>query len=234
MKRYLVKEVAPENANFELYFEDDGITGAGGDFTNNLFVIGCENYGRIYGFNVAEYEKIKNQADGIIDGFYDVENLEGWHSTHKEVMADCGIKYSPRKCHALKDWAKSGNTAPESISAFLTITTGKKWECLGVCGYCQGDYVQVIYCAENTRKKTARIYGEIYLGCGKEFYVADLDDNGGEIDRSYGYIVADCEAWKDEEYKQLVCEWAGIEEDDAELQMIDGCHAFTSYTYRTA
>lgn len=234
MKKYLIKEVAPEDTHFEWYFEDDGITSASGDFLNNLFIVYNEGWGRVSGFNMNEYEGIKKQAEGIINGFDDVENWEGGYNTYKEVIEDYNIKYSPRKCHALKEWVKSGSADPESIADFLTITTGHMWECVGVCGYSQGDYVQVIFCTEKYTDKKARAYGEIYLGCGKEFYVADLDDNGEEIDTCYGYIVADCQAWKDDEYKKLVCEWAGIPEDEAELQMIENCYTSTHYTYRTA
>lgn len=46
--------------------------------------------------------------------------------------------------------------------------------------------------------------------------------------------MADCEAWTDEQYKKIVCEWAGIEPGETELQMIDGYSVRTVYNYRTA
>ena len=57
---------------------------------------------------------------------------------------------------------------------------------------------------------------------------------GEEIDSCYGYIVADCEAFRDEEYKKLVSDWAGIKPEECTLEMIDGCSTHTTYNYRTA
>ena len=45
--------------------------------------------------------------------------------------------------------------------------------------------------------------------------------------------MADCQAWKDEDCKKLVCEWEGIPEDETELQMVDGYTVSTIYSYRT-
>ena len=70
------------------------------------------------------------------------------------------------------------------------------------------------------------------MGAAKEFEVIDLDEDGNEVDNCGGYIVADSQAWRDEEYKRLVCEWAGIEESETQLEMIDGSHTYTKYTYR--
>ncbi|HHX71168.1 MAG TPA: hypothetical protein GX708_24375, partial [Gallicola sp.] len=61
-----------------------------------------------------------------------------------------------------------------------------------------------------------------------------LDENGEEDYTVWGYIIADCQAWKDEDYKRLVCEWACIPEEEARLEIIDGSKSYTSYTYRTA
>ena len=76
--------------------------------------------------------------------------------------------------------------------------------------------------------------GEIWLGAGKEFYTIELDENGEETDTCGGYIIADCQAWKDEDYKRLVREWAGIPEDETRLEMIDSYRTVTKYTYRNA
>lgn len=60
------------------------------------------------------------------------------------------------------------------------------------------------------------------MGCGKEFCVIDVDEGGNETDECYGYIIADCQARQDEDYKKLVCEWDGINEEETRLEMIDG------------
>ena len=78
------------------------------------------------------------------------------------------------------------------------------------------------------------MYGDVFFGCAKEFVVIDLDKNGEEADSVGGYIVADCQANADEDYKRIVCEWAEIDENETVLEMIDGQRTVTQYTYRTA
>ena len=116
----------------------------------------------------------------------------------------------------------------------ILLKTGKKWTTTSARGYCQGDYCQILYCEEFHQQKDAQAYGEIYLGAGREFCTIDLDDDGNEADACYGYIVADCYAWKDEDYKRLVCEWAGIPEDETRLEMVDKVSYKAVVSYRTA
>lgn len=233
MKKYIIREIDPESSDLSFYFEDDGLTSASGDYCNNLFIVSDCGYGRINGFNVDEYKRVQEQAEGIIDAF---SNIGGWnnYSNYKEAMKDFGIIYNPYKCHLLKEWAKTADESnTDDIAAFLTIITGKTWTSESVSGYCQGDYVEVVYCTEQY-KNGAKHYGEIWLGCGKEFCVIELDDNGKEIESCYGYIVADSQAWNDDQYKKIVCEWAEINEQETQLEMIDGSQTTTTYNYRIA
>ena len=231
----IIREVPPESCDLSFYFDDDGLTEAGGDFCYNLFIIGDGR--RVGSFNEEAYEKIQKQADAILDGFYDVEHPNSgycWTSygSYKAVMEDFGIPYNSRRCHALKEWAKEADTSdPESIAEFLTITTGKEWEATSVRGYCQGDYVEIVYCPEHY-KSGVRQYGEVWLGCAKEFCVIDVDEDGKEGDSVYGFIVADCEARDDDDYKRIVCEWDGLNPDETRLEMFDG-YSKTAI-YRTA
>ena len=229
---YIIREVPPEQTDFSFYFENDGLTAAGGDYCYNLFIVPTRHN---YGFNGEEYTRIQNKADAIIDGFSDVS--EEWtnnYKTYKECMQDNAIEYTSRKCHALKEWAKNADTGDADIIAeFLTITTGHKWDTASATGYCQGDYVEMVYCPEHY-KDGVKHYGEVWLGAAKEFCTIDIDENGEEGDTCYGYIVADCQAWKDEDYKRLVCEWACITEEETRLEMIESQRTYTKCTYRTA
>lgn len=120
----------------------------------------------------------------------------------------------------------------EKTAEYLTLKTGKEWATDSARGYCQGDYVKVVYCKEHYTGGVEN-YGEIWLGAGKEFNVVDLDEDGEEAHACGGYIIADSQAWKDEDYKRLVCEWAEIDEAETRLEMIDGQRTYTKYTYRT-
>lgn len=236
--KHIIREVPAEDRDFSLFFDDDGLTEAGGDYCYNLFIVSSDRCGRINGFNIKEYKNVQSRADEIINAF---ENVIGRHSdyaywtyaSYKEAMESFGIPYNSRKCHALKEWAKDANTdSTDDIAAFLTITTGKTWETTAVCGYCQGDYVELVYCPEHY--ENVEIYGEIWLGCGKEFYTIDLNDDGSEGLTCGGYIIADRQARTDADYKRLVCDFAGIDESRTTLEMIDDCYTTKHYTYRTA
>ena len=227
--KYIIREIAPENAMFETYFDDDGLTEKGGDYCYNLFIVCNDSYNRLNGFNIEEYKNIRARAENIINGFSDVE--EGYISSYKEVMIENDIPYNSRICHKLKEWAKNADeNDTDDIAAFLSILTKKEWDSISVTGYCQGDYCEIVYCAEHY--SNPRQYGEIWLGCGKEFEVIDIDENGNETDVCGGYIVADCQVNKEDDYKNLVCEWACIPVEDTILEMIENRYTRIVYTYR--
>lgn len=236
MIKHIIREVEPEACDFSFYFDNDALKAAAGDYCYNMFIVGDRHTAT---FNGKEYENIQYSIDHILDGFQDVEDkvtdYDGRCYTYKDIMREYGIEYNSRKCHALKEWAKDADSSDaETVADYLTITTGKKWKTMGVSGYSQGDYVDVLYCEGFHSDEVARACGEIWLGCGKEFCVIDVDEDGNETDKCYGYIIADCQAWHDEDYKKLVCEWAGINDEETRLEMIDGSTTQTIYSYRVA
>lgn len=229
---YIVRELPPEGNDLSWAFEDDGLTERGGDWNYNLFIVSKNRWGGLDGFNIKTYEGIRKEAENLMDDFgwadEKATDYNGKRITYKSVMEDYRIPYNPRKCHALKEWAKSAdNLDTDDIAEYLTITTGKKWNSIGVCGYCQGDYVDVVYC--EGFHENPKYYGECWLGCAREYGVIEvenygLDDDGepayDEVDSCYGYIVSDSQAWRDEDIKRLVCEWAGIPEEETVLELI--------------
>lgn len=246
---YVVREMSPEAADLNYAFDDDGLTEAGGDWNYNLFVVDKDRWGNISGFNSETYNQVRRDAEAIIDAFDQVigrrSDYAWWtYASYKEAMEQNGIPYNPWKCHALKAWVKDADVAePDDIAAYLTITTGKKWNCIGVSGYCQGDCVEVVYCEDHYKKESAQYYGEVWLGCAKEFLVIDVENYADgedgetgydEMDSCGGYIVADCQARRDEDYKRLVCQWADIPENETVLELIDwnSVHTYTHYGYR--
>jgi len=95
---YIIREVQPEHADFSYYFDDDGLTGAGGDYCYNLFIVNYTRHSR--GFNEEEYQNIVEQAEAILDGFHDVNDkwTNGYNSyaSYKEVLEYNNVLYSPR------------------------------------------------------------------------------------------------------------------------------------------
>jgi len=248
--KYIIREVPPEHTDFGYYFEDDGLTEKGGDYCNNLFIISRERYGRISGFNIEEYQNIQTEIENLFEMYEDIVNksIYAQYSSVGAMLLDLGLInsiYNTRRIKDITEWLKArlrwGNTSqtrtvaeyePEETTAeYLTFKTGKEWATDSAYGYCQGDYVKMVYCPEHY-KDGAKQYGEIWLGAGREFCVIELDENGEEIDTCGGYIIADSQARNDEDYKRLVCEWAGIPEDETRLEMIDSYRTVTKYTYR--
>lgn len=237
-RKHIVREIPADRACLDWYFEDDGLTErGGGDFCDNLFIL-YRDRDRLSGFNVERYADIQADAFRLQDYFSEVKDgiydPDGKRVTYKDIMQDFGIPYSSRRCHALKEWAEMADVDDaDSIAEYLTIITGKTWATSSAYGYYQGDYVEMVYCPERYRDGV-QAYGEVWLGAAKEFCVIDLGENGEEIDGVGGYIVADCQAATDEDYKKLVCNWAGIPEDETQLELIDDAITTTSYTYRIA
>ena len=237
--KYVIREVPPEQSDFSFYFENDGLTEKGGDYCYNLFIISRERYGRISGFNIEEYQKLQNEIENLLEMYENIVNKSDYaqYSSIGAMLFDLGLInsiHNTRRIKAITEWLKAciswGNTSqtrtlaeyePEETTAeYLTFKTGKQWSTDSATGYCQGDYVKMVYCSEHY-KDGVKHYGEIWLGAGKEFYTIELDENGEEIDTCWGYIIADCQAWKDEDYKKLVCERACIPENETRLEMID-------------
>lgn len=236
--KHLIREIEPECAELQFYFDGDTFTSRAGDFCYTLFIVVNEGYGRLSGLNIDEYKEVKQRAGKILDGFNYVDNggrnCDGSKATYKQAMEDESIRFNPTTCARLRKWAENADIdKPEYIAAFLTIITGRKWDVSSARGYCQGDYCELVYCTDIYTEQDIDIAGDIYLGCAKEFCVADYNDDGTEYDDAvYGYIVADCQAWTDEDYKRIVCEYASINPEDTTLEMIDGCSTHTTYSYR--
>ena len=234
----IIREVPGEQAELSMYFDGDCFNENAGDYGYTLFIISKLGYGRLGGLNIDEYKRVQDEAQELLDNFEWVDDekpdYQGNIYCDEQALNDAGIGYTSHKCHLLREWAKDADIdKPESIAAYLSITTGKTWEVSSAYGYCQGDYVQIVYCKQYYPENVEK-YGEIWLGAAKEFCVIDLDENGEEADSCYGFIVADCEARGDDDYKRLVCEWAGIKSEETRLEMIDGYHTYTKYEYRTA
>ena len=206
-------------------------------YSCNLFIIGRDRHST-YGINHDAYKDLISAFETCADELADFGTGYQGYSSPGTMFLDYGLitnKHSGKKIKALKELLADDNGATiENIAQMLSIVRGEKWKVQGVSGYSQGDYVNVLYCEGITGNKTAQAYGEVYLSCAKEFCTINIDEDGNEEDICHGYIVADCQAWKDEDYKKLVCEWACIPVEQTELQMIDGQTTHTSYQYRTA
>ena len=240
--KYIIKEVPAEQADFSTYFDDDGLTSAGGDYCYNLFIVAQSRDRK--GFNEKEYQSVLSEIEEIIEHCDDIlsESEYANYPSVEKLLKDYGLEMTSLNFF---DWCREKPSSPygnyfnnleafpeEGVAKYLTIKTGKEWGTDSAHGYYQGDYVKMVYCKEHYTNGVKHC-GEIWLGAGKEFSITFLNEEGEEDYTVYGYIVADSQAWQDEEYKRLVCKWEGIDEAETELQMIDGQHTTTNYEYRT-
>lgn len=250
--KYIIREVSPEASDFSIYFDDDGLKEAGGDYCYNLFIVAQSRNSK--GFNEEEYQSIQTEIENLLEMYVDIINKSNYaqYSSVGAMLLDYHLISNIHQTRCIKEYADffagccekpispyanyhDNFTAhnEEKTAEYLTLKTGKEWSTDSAYGYSQGDYVKTVYCKEYYTNGSKH-YGEIWLGAGKEFDVIEVDENGEEIDSCGGFIIADCQAWKDEDYKKLVCEWAEIAEDETQLEMIDDCRTVTRYTYRTA
>jgi len=258
--KHVIKEREPDSTDFRFFFEDDGLKSEAhflsketqyaeyngkkyplNDYNCNLFIIGGRNNGN---FNAEEYDTLCKAMESLDDAFQNVNTENPSDSEYKNYSEawkwqfSTDEKPSTKLIHNLKKFFGKYNIngnyhKPQNVARFLSIVRSETWKVIDAHGYCQGDYVQVLYCADPGRYENAKIYGELWLGAGKEFAVIDLDENGIITDTCGGYFIADCQAYQDEKYKALVCEYACIDPEETELQLIDTCRTVQVYTWRT-
>ena len=227
----IIREVPTEYADFGSYFEGDFYTERSGDYCNTMFII-QHDYGRVYGLNSEEYNRVAEEMESIYE---DAQTIIDEHGTYKNVMELYGIKYNPTKCHRLKEFLEEyPENNPETVAEWLSIKTGKEWSVTSARGYCQGDYCQIIYCTTPYCEQNAIEAGEVYIGAATEYCVIDLDENGEETETIYGYIVPESTAYRPEDVKKIVCLWAGINPEETILQTISGYNTRTEYKYEEA
>jgi hypothetical protein len=245
MIKNIIREVPPEQTEFSFYFGDDG-------YFYNLFIVAqSRNVGN---FNGEEYTRVTNEIENLLEMYMDIINKSNYaqYPSIGSMLLDYKLIkniHNTRRIKEFTDYFAGCCEHPqspyanyidnftahteESVAEYLTLKTGKEWDVDSAYGYCQDDYVKVIYCKEHYTSG-GQHYGEVWLGAAKEFYTIDLDENGEEGDTCFGYIIADCQARTDEDYKKLVCEWACIPEEETRLEMIESSHTYTKYEYRTA
>lgn len=72
--KHLIREIEPECAELQFYFDGDTFTEKAGDFCYTLFIIQNEGYGRLSGLNADVYKEVMQQAENIIDSFEYVDD----------------------------------------------------------------------------------------------------------------------------------------------------------------
>jgi hypothetical protein len=230
MSKYIIREIESDATDFSIYFDGDCFNENAGGYNYNVFVIGDRSF---CAYNADAYKEAVKEMDDVINNVDDIINKESEYENIIELCEDYKIPYSSDNEKALTALATRDYDEKALLCDYLSIKTGKKWINTLYRGYCQGDYIYVIYCEDVHSKELMDIFGNLFLGCGKEFCVLEMDENNEEVDSCYGYFVADCQVSFDPmEYKKIVCENAGIDEKETVLEMVDSVKTYTKVTYK--
>lgn len=231
MIKNIIKEVY--ESDLSGFFDCDCYSKAAGDFGYTVFCV-TSHYGNYSsGINEKDFEDITKELDYIINDISEV--LDGnkyYYKSIKEIMSDYKIPYTPKRAHELKNLVYMTDYV-EQITAFLSIKTGDIWKSKAARGYCQGDYADIIYNTKYYEDRTASIIGDMFLGCGREYSITELDNDGNELDTIYGYYVSDTEATNYEDIKTVVCSYEGLDPEKTQLQVVENVSCVYVPTYRT-
>lgn len=134
--------------------------------------------------------------------------VDGECMTEKDSWSDLDDEYDDYL------WDHDMDRDDFSVLDYLNLATGARWDSMECYGYYQRDWVKIIYCQDVYSEQDIEILGDMWTGCFKEFCVTFQD---GPV---YGYYVTDTEGgWRPEDCKRIVCELAGIPEDETALRI---------------
>ncbi len=208
-------------------YDDDGIKEISGK-NNALYVIVPDRYSRYCPVNKKEFEALEKKAENIADDFNALMGNDHYYFVNfKECMRYYGIDYNPTTAGRLKKWAKANEydaTSIDALTDFLTITTGEKWDNIGMTGYCQGDYAIGIYCEGHYTKDALELYVGAAAGTVSEFIRIDGDDICG------GFFVTDSVKWNTEALKKELASYEGDDPENITIQLFDGYTQTAKYT----
>lgn len=217
MFKYIAKQLEPGREDFGYVFDDDGLNPSSGDENNTLFIFrgdDCQYNGDIY----SDY---KVKIDDLLDDFYYYLNddqisevSDDSFANHLDYIEEEGFSTDDDTIRLLDyclECAEDGDY-PEALAAYLEADTGKVWDTKSFNGYVQGSYCTLVYCKERYTEESVNYYGNMWLGCGGEFAIGELevpDEQDGEIDLSdlesfeslvtdwvYGFFVVDDIIWR--------------------------------------
>jgi len=226
-EKVVIRQVAPQNADFRFFFDDDGMKRCGGP-NCEVYIVPTRSS---RGFNGKEYKEIVD----AIEEFAGYVDEKSGIAAIKEAISDCfdvgyvfAGKVTDEKLNQIGELLGTTTVITDvdevSVAKFLSVSTSSKWECKAFRGYSQGDYCDVVYCSEVYDEKAIDMIGKMWLGCGAEFII---DDCGG-------YYVTDDVLWNEEKLKAQLLELAaschGADPEDVEIYLYNGEH--TVYDYK--
>ena len=198
MFKYIAKQVEPGSEDFGYVFDDDGLNPSSGDDNNTLFIFA--DAGCVYNDDI--YSDYESAINGLVDDLEYISDYDPAASfgDYLYFVEDLGFSADKHTIDIL-DYCvmcASNRDYPEALAAYLELATGKVWDTKSFVGYSQGDYCTLVYCKDNYTESGINYYGNMWLGCGGEFALGELevpDDEDYTIDlsnlESFEHLVTD-------------------------------------------
>lgn len=118
----------------------------------------------------------------------------------------------------------------EMLIKIIEIIDGRKLERITICGYCQGDWQEMLYDPEKVDPREVETY---YFNKGREWEIGHVEHEDDEeinfetVDLDFGtqYTLE----WSDEEIRKQFAEWYDIDEKDVVMLGYDGYKIVPKY-----
>jgi hypothetical protein len=174
MKKYIARQIEPENEDYERILRDISVTSANGDITKAIFMF-------------------DGDADTVdVDCIFNDDLYYDYYEPRMGALTD---DFSDTFGGSAKLYYESwdmfiGGWNIKALTSYLEAQTGKSWEYDEIWqayngygkSYCLGT---IVYCKDKYNAVTARSYAFAYLDGGREFEIGILDipdEQDDEID----------------------------------------------------
>lgn len=155
------------------------------EYYNNIIVIGSRYYNEINNSEYGElYDAIKSRADDMAAEIIDIiHNKNGYYDTIPAAVADMlNINdISPSQADAVKaaayNYFSNNASFNEYAAELLTALTPHKWNCCTLRGYCQGDWINILYPADVYSDTAISEYKCYFFGMYHEYNARYNGDN---------------------------------------------------------
>lgn len=176
------------------------------------------------------YDRFVDQWEMLYNALEDIRARNGWavYGTATEAIMDYfppehKPKYSTRDIRMWKSILAEMCNKEENalICKALELMTGKTWGYTTLHGCCQGDWQNIIYCADNWSRETLREFEMEYFNMGSEWLIHDGTEAPETPEDIEGFTVY-CATYDEDEIRRIIADAAGGNPEDVVMYAYDG------------
>ena len=116
----------------------------------------------------------------------------------------------------------------KTICKAMSLITGKEWDCTTIRGCCQGDWQEIIYCADKWNREAIEQVESEYFNLGSEWMIHDGEDAPEDPEDISGYTVY-CYKWDEDGIRQEIAFHIGCNPDEVVMYAYDGSVMMPKY-----